>query len=278
MQIHLPLSVQSRVFVLNEICVASRVHDVSLNFAPAQQWHLLGANGAGKSSLLNVLAGLLSPNSGQIQFCGQALASYPLPYLASKRCFLQQQQISAFDIPLNQLLFFYTQQNALPNKLEACFQLNSLLHKTLSMLSGGQQQRFNIARSLLQVWANIEQGNAAIILDEPCQHLDINYQFHFMALVDELVAQGNLLIMSSHDINTSWQHASHVALLKNGKVQHSGNVNATLTLKHLNSVFAHKFEEIVADNPGQNNSLNKQKELITLQKTFVSARNQTPLA
>jgi len=267
---------------LVNVSTKGRIEQVNLLLTQGQYWHLLGPNGSGKSSLMSILAGILSTDDGQVILNEQLLDSQALPLLARQRCFLQQQQISSFDIPLQQLLEFYTQQSRLPEELELCLNLNTLLSKPLSTLSGGQQQRFNIARCLMQVWPNIQAGRALILLDEPCQQLDINYQFQLLNLLGRFSACGNLVIVTSHDINQSYRHASHVALLKNNVIHAHGIAREVLSMDNLENVFEHRFIEIstVSDVLSAPELLHASEQAFMnskgLEKTFVSATNQAP--
>lgn len=273
------------MFELSGACVGERIKNVSVSLEAGQQCHILGANGAGKSSLLNVLAGLVELEQGSIHYQKQAMENLALPVLAANRCFLQQDQASAFDIPLAQLLAFYTQYNELPDALEACLQLGGLLHKPLSVLSGGQQQRFNLARSLLQVWPAIEQGEAAILLDEPCQHLDINYQYNLMHLLCSLTNKGNCVILSSHDINLSMSYADKAILMKDGEILSRGDVNEALSLEHLEKAYSHRFVALelqsneLGDKQIEQEAIMQNMRLVKRsQKYITSAINQAPLA
>ena len=188
--------------------------------------------------------GLLMDNTGQCMLDGKAIDHSWLVELAKRRCFVQQQQAGAFDIPLEQLLSFYTQQNTIAAEVEQALSIEKLLKKPLSCLSGGQQQRFNIARNIMQVWHRAKSGDALILLDEPCQQLDINFQHKVMVLLKTLSDWGNMVVMSSHDINLSRQHASHACLIDHHAIFASGASSEVLSIQNLNKAFQHDFIEL----------------------------------
>lgn len=252
---------QALIFEAKHTSLESRIVDVDLQVERGQCWHLLGPNGAGKSSLLLMLAGLENPSSGSILCSDTAISSLSLIELAKTRCYLHQNQQYEFDIPLKQLLKFYTQTSSVPIVLDESLDVNRWLHKPLSELSGGQQQRFHIARSLCQIWPAICDGNGIILMDEPTSHLDIKFQTAIMALLQQLSESGNTVVMSSHDINLSLRYASHVGLLNRQKLVNAGVTKKQLTLKNLQSIFEHRFIEINGDSDTQ--------------KYVVSASNQT---
>jgi ABC-type cobalamin transport system ATPase subunit len=179
------------------------------------------------------------------------LHQHSLIQLATTRCFLHQQQHSEFDIPLVQLLSFYTQSATIPSAINEYLHIEPLLMKPLSALSGGQQQRFHIARNLAQIWPAILVGEGIVLLDEPISHLDIQYQSAVMNLLEYICSLGNCVIMTSHDINISQQYASHVGLLKKGHLLFQGKRSEVLSLNKLALTFEHQFTEIAETSNSQ---------------------------
>lgn len=225
------------------VSVNGRVSELNVNLDSGEQLHLLGPNGAGKSSVLALFSGLIYADKGSVFWQNNDLLDTSIDILSSCRCLLQQQQNVEFFIPLTQLLSFYTHRGELPYELEQCFQLKNLLKKSLPTLSGGQQQRFHLARVLSQVWPAIENGQALVLLDEPCQQLDVNYQALLMRLLKKICAQGNIVVMSSHDMNLSAKHASQVMFLKDQKMVCVATTESQMTVAKLNQVFDHSFVE-----------------------------------
>lgn len=205
-------------------------------------WHMLGQNGSGKSSFLLVLAGMLG--SHELSYFGKSRSSMSLAEQAKKRCFLHQSQVAHFDIPLRQLLSFYSQHDCVPEFIDRYLNCNQILGKSLSSLSGGQQQRFHIARVLSQVYPCLRRGKAIVLLDEPIAQLDIKYQVAVLALLREISSLGNVVIMSCHDINHSIEFSSHVALIKDQKIVLQGKSEDCLQQKNLVSVFEHEFYQV----------------------------------
>lgn len=249
------------IFDAQEINLLGRINNLSLQIDRGQCWHLLGPNGAGKSSILLLLAGLEHPSSGVILCSGTPMLEQSLFQHAKTRCFLHQHQQCEFDIPLSQLLSFYSQTSSIPGDLDECLEINKWLDKPLSELSGGQQQRFHIARSLCQIWPAICAGKGIIVFDEPITHLDIKFQMAIMGFLQQLCGSGNTVIMSCHDINISIKYASHVGLVHNQMLVGAGSAPKLLTLENLQKVFEHQFIEI--DDTHQS------------QKYIVSSSNQT---
>jgi ABC-type cobalamin transport system ATPase subunit len=239
------------IFALENVSLHSRVKDVHLHINKGECWHFLGPNGAGKSSLLGLLSGIETASRGLVAFNNKNIAEQSLTQLAQFRCCLQQQQQTQFDIPLWQLLQFYTQSSEVPAIIDEYLHILPLMQKPLGSLSGGQQQRFHIARNLCQIWPAVLAGNGVLLFDEPISHLDVNYQAHTMALLAKISALGNTIIMTSHDINISQQYASHIGLLQHQALIFQGVSQDVLTLENLGFVFDHKFAQINAAEQGR---------------------------
>lgn len=260
---------------MQDIILHNRIEVPYLELDKGQNWHLLGANGAGKSSLLAILGGIITPDSGVVTFKQNPLSNIPLIEMAKTRAYLQQNLHCEFDIPAKQLLSFYTPYSVLPAIVDEHLQLNSLLHKPLSKLSGGQQQRFYIALAILQVWTSIKHGEALLLLDEPLQQLDPKYQSAVLRLLQAFSTEGNTVVCACHDVNLSSAYASHVALLYERKVFRKGATSKILNLDNINHIFDHTFIEIDNGNNASNSDNSKalQKTNIRQKKFFSNASN-----
>ena len=162
---------------------------------------LLGESGSGKSTLLHLIAGLDRPDSGEIQFAGQAVHSDTESSLAEMRrsqlslVFQQFHLISTLTI-LDNIRF----QAALCQRLDSAYEselverlgLGSQLKKFPYQLSRGQQQRVAIARALMH-------KPELVLADEPTGNLDEASSLEVMKLFTDLVKQaGSSLLMVTH--------------------------------------------------------------------------------
>lgn len=205
----------------HDLGLKGRLLPLSLTFAAGQQVHLLGANGAGKSSLLCLLAGLINPDSGRVCWQGRELSEWGLLALATRRCLLEQQAVPAFSLTVADSLRFYAgidDCRALPALLEEHLKIAQFFQQPLNQLSGGQLQRVNIARNLLQIWSAIQTGQGLILLDEPTQGLDLQHQHLLFQLATCLCGLGNTLVISHHQLEHAFNYAQQLLLLKNGKL------------------------------------------------------------
>ena len=158
---------------------------VSLTLMPRDFITVVGPNGAGKTTLLKCLAGLLTPDSGEItRRDGLKLRYIP-----------QRMQVEP-SMPMNVTHFLKLNNQA--SNLEATaaeIGITALLQRPLHGLSGGEWQRVLLTRCLMTT-------PDAIILDEPAQNLDIAGQLQFYALLDSIHKdRGIAIVMVSHDLH-----------------------------------------------------------------------------
>ncbi|MBT1450133.1 ABC transporter ATP-binding protein [Glaciecola sp. XM2] len=233
---------------LSNITLDARLHDVSLQMQQGHWWMLLGANGAGKSSLLNLVAGIEHQYHGGIALNNESLQAHTFAELARVRCLVSQAYSSAFSITVSELLRFFTSIDALPALIESKLELSLLLTHDFDKLSGGEKQRVHLARNLMQVWPMIEQGKALILLDEPLQQLDVKHQFEVLSLFEALREKGNLLVMSHHDVNQAMHYATHACLLSHGRVIEAGKSSDVLTQSNVEGLYQQRFTKIKSEN------------------------------
>src|SRR6056297_3086641 len=193
---------------------------------------LLGANGAGKSSLMRTIATLQSPSYGTICFNGKDIQKNPntvrrvLGYLPQE--FGVYPKTSAIE-----LLHHIGVMKGLLDRNKRTLQIESLLHQTnlwdhrkkyVHTYSGGMRQRFGIAQALL--------GDPRIIIvDEPTAGLDPEERHRFLNLLSK-VGQNIIVILSTHIVADIYNLCSDMAVLDRGQVVVHGNpAELVLTLE-----------------------------------------------
>lgn len=228
---------------LRSVSLDKRIEDVSCLCRSGQSVHLLGENGAGKSSLLEVIAGLTVADDGHCEINGTPVNVLTLPELARFRAFHAQSSSATFALSVQEYLHFYASSavSPLPAMLEFTMEVSHLLTRRITTLSGGEKQRVELCRALLQVWPAIEAGEALVLLDEPLQGLDIKHQYALMALTRTLTEKGNTVIMTSHDIGLSANNAHQIWLLKSGKLVADGTPSEVVSEINLNATFGCHF-------------------------------------
>lgn len=187
---------------------------------------LLGESGSGKSTLLHLIAGLDTPDSGDIEILGQNLTGLNDSALANMRrtqvslVFQQFHLIPTLNVADN-IRF----QAVLCGRLDAAFEtrlverlgLQSQLKKYPHQLSRGQQQRVAIARSLLH-------KPPLVLADEPTGNLDEQSSLEVMSLFSELVKNaGSSLLMVTHSREMA-AFMDRSVLLHNGRLSEIDDV------------------------------------------------------
>ena len=147
---------------------------------------LIGANGAGKSTTLRAIAGLVKPASGRIHLQAEDITGLSPDKIVSKGITLVPEGRRVFpDLTVleNLKIGAYLRKDNLEDDIKWVYDLFPRLKErswqAAGTLSGGEQQRIILARALAQ-------QTPCLILDEPTNHLDIKYQLELMDLVKGL--------------------------------------------------------------------------------------------
>lgn len=178
---------------------------LSLQLKPGELLQIKGKNGAGKSSLLRILAGLAQPDEGELAYLSQPLSTQLADY-AANLCFIGHQSGIHEQLTALENMQFWRAAAELKvvddYALLASLGLAGLEDIPCKMLSAGQQRRVSLAR----LWAT----NAQIwILDEPFTALDQSAISHLQQHFIQHLAQGGAIILTTHQPLTIDYHALH---------------------------------------------------------------------
>lgn len=215
--------------------------DVSLNIPQNGITALIGANGAGKSSLLSFMARLRPLESGSIAYNGRDLASTPTTEIAKMLSILTQENSIHSRISVRDLLLFgrYPYHQGRPTDEDkqiveqaiVQFQLEPLAHRYLTELSGGQRQRALIAMVFCQ-------STEYVLLDEPLNNLDMYYARNLMQLLRELTHEHQrTTVVVLHDINQASAYADYVVAMQKGRVAVQGTPEEVFTVENIKLLF-----------------------------------------
>jgi len=192
------------------------VRDVCLQLAPGEIHCLIGRSGCGKTTVLKLAAGLLSPQQGQVQLKGQAVQqpTADMGFVFQSPTLLDW--LSVLDnvlLPLSLHGAVTPAQRAHAQQLLGQMGLAALCHDKPHQLSGGQQSRVALARALVT-------QPAVLFMDEPFAALDAitreDLQRDFLALCQ---AQGTAVLFVTHDMAEAVYLADHVSLMHAGRIQ-----------------------------------------------------------
>lgn len=204
---------------------------------------ILGPNGSGKTTLLHLLAGLSTPQQGEIRLNGRALDTYNRREMAQQISLVEQSHeirlpFSVWDVVLMgrqayQPFFGFDSQEDRLIAEQALRATNSfsLRHRAVTELSGGEQRRILIARALAQ-------NTPLMIYDEPTSQLDIRYQLEICELLQELrEEQSRSIIVTLHDINLASLYCDRLLLLQDGRVAYRGTPQEVMTSENLARIY-----------------------------------------
>ena len=197
------------------------LRDVSLDAYAGELMGLIGPNGAGKTTLMRAILGLTRRSSGSVLAGGKALNSATVGYVPQRHEFAWDFPISVRDAVLSGLtgsLGWWrrpglAQQRAVEEALKRA-DLTHLSARPVGELSGGQKQRVLVARALAL-------RPTLLLLDEPFTGLDMPTQDLLTDLFHTLAAEGQAIIMSTHDLLGARAHCDRLTLV-NGTILASG--------------------------------------------------------
>ncbi|MGQ0564955.1 MAG: ABC transporter ATP-binding protein [Gemmobacter sp.] len=197
--------------------------DVTIRFRKGQLTTLLGRTGAGKTTLMRAIAGLVVPDRGTIALDGadwQHLAPWQRPVAMVTQAFINYPHLSVLDnvaFPLLRRRVPRDEARDTARDMLGRVGLATMTDRRPGQLSGGQQQRVAIARALVK-------KSPVVLLDEPFVNLDYKLR---EGLREELVdllrtEQGTIVIYASTDPREALQMGDAVVLLAEGQVVQAG--------------------------------------------------------
>lgn len=211
------------------------IKNMSFSVGQGEFIGLLGANGSGKSTILKLGSGILSPAEGAVLLWSKPLRAYHNRDRAKLISYLPQTLDIAVPFTVQELVSMGLYPYDIPPvmSVDSALELVGLQDKAsayLSDLSGGEKRRTFIAMTLVQ-------GAGLLMLDEPLANLDIKYQIELVRLLKKLRDTKNIsIIMALHDINIALQF-SKVMLVKDGALLATGKPEDILTEELLKDAF-----------------------------------------
>lgn len=206
-----------------------KLHGVNLEAADGDYMVVLGPSGAGKTLLLECIAGLRKPDSGLILIDGNDVTS--LPPEKREIAFLPQNyalwpHMRVFDniaYPLRCRGISENEIKRMVKRVSDELEIDHILDRKPASLSGGEQQRVALARAL--VW-----GFKAILLDEPTAALDPALRWSTWKLLRELHKRLKFTaIHVTHDVAEAFALATKSAFMNEGKIVKQGSLSEVLS-------------------------------------------------
>jgi len=218
-----------------EATLADRSLDLSIDLQTGHTLAVLGANGAGKSSLLDILAGLLRPDTGRASLAGRTLfdlgGAHPARWLPPHRrgvSLLAQQPLLFPHLTVLDNVAFGPRsagQSRRQSRVAAVHWLEEVdaLHladRKPAQLSGGQSQRIAVARALAS-------DPALLLLDEPLAALDVAVAQDVRRMLRRVLA-ARTVVFVTHDILDALTLADRVVVIRDGVIVEQGPTRQVL--------------------------------------------------
>lgn len=207
---------------------------------------VIGPNGSGKSTLLGAIAGTIEPHSGSVEVDGPAPAFVLQSTDVDKSLPITAREAVALARYPTLGLFrrFRADDRAAIDSALARMAVTELADRQLHDLSGGQRQRVLIAQGLAQ-------HTDVLLLDEPLTGLDVASRAIILDVIDQEVANGRTVVMTTHDLDDA-RRCDQVLLLDTTPIA-LGPPDDVLTAQHLRRAFGGRFirigDELLLDDP-----------------------------
>ncbi len=196
------------------------VNGLTLHVPRGSVYALLGDNGAGKSTTMKVLAGLIPPHAGRAEILG--FPCWNRAYELRHRVGYVPEKPKFYDWMTVAKIGWFTSAFHRPGFLEHyddwLEKLGLDRGKKLKELSKGGYARVGLALALAA-------DPQVLLLDEPTSGLDLLTRREFLASLVELAAEGRTILISSHSIAELERFTSHVAFVKDGRVMLSSTLD-----------------------------------------------------
>jgi iron complex transport system ATP-binding protein len=184
---------------------------------------VMGRNGTGKSTLLDIVAGLRAPDSGKVVLRDRDLRTWAAKDRSRSISHLPQGTRNELPFSVEQVVLMGRYAYAdrwFESKEDQTYAQDAMLRmdclqfrdRLYSTLSGGEQQRVLLA-------ACIAQCPRVMLFDEPSTYLDVHQQLQCFSTLAALAREGALCIAVTHDLNLALAHCSRVLILDRGKLK-----------------------------------------------------------
>lgn len=216
--------------------------NVNLSVEQGDSVCILGANGCGKTTLFNCIAGNFKLAKGCILIDGKPIESYSVTELAKTIGIVYQEHSVAFPYTSLEVVrmgrtpylgMFQTPGQEDTDMAYSIMEEMGIAHlaeKPYSRISGGQRQLVLIARTLCQ-------NPKAILFDEPTSHLDFKNQALVMKTLRNLSDKGMTIIMTSHSPAHAWQVSNKTVLMGKGGIIDQGPPRQVMTGENLEKTY-----------------------------------------
>ncbi len=216
---------------------------LELEIRPGCFYGIVGRNGCGKTTLLDLMTGVRRPAAGGIRLWGRELSRYARRELARGLALAPQEFAIDFPFSVWETVLMGRHPHlprfsspsardlALVEEAMAELAVDRLASKLVTELSGGEKQRVVLARVLAQ-------DTPVILLDEPTSNLDVNHSLAVLGVMEQRVRRrGCTVVAVLHDLALAAAFCDRLVFLSGGRVFAAGPTAEVLTADNLAAVF-----------------------------------------
>ena len=213
-----------QVIQIKDVCKAfdqlQVLNNISLSVEEGEIFGLLGPSGAGKTTLIKMLMGLLSATSGNIAILGKELdkkidESFPSFGMVLDNDGLYDRLNCYDNLELYARIYSISNRKKVINDLLEKVGLIESSKKSVSNLSKGMRQRLSFARAILH-------SPKIVFLDEPTSGLDPATTLQIHSMMKMLKESGTTIFLTTHNMNEAQKMCDHLALLNEGNIVEEG--------------------------------------------------------
>lgn len=220
------------------------LEDVTLEMHQGENWVILGRNGSGKTTILEMLTGYLFPSSGTVTVLGHKYGEVDIREVRKEIGYIGpslMEKLSLSDpvweVVATGAYAFLRFYQAIPEEVKAQaialleeMNLGELAFHPFGTLSQGERKKAMLARCLM--------GNPKLlIMDEPCAGLDLYEREKMLAEVDKLKRRNVMVVYVTHHVEEIVPLFTHVALIHGGQLAGAGRKEEVLTKEMLQAVY-----------------------------------------
>ena len=236
------------------------LQDINLRVPRGEVFGILGANGAGKTTMFKILASLTLPTTGTCRVLGHEVVEESKAARELLTYVVSEERSLLWRLTGRQNLQYFAALNNIPrraarqsiNRLLALLSLEEAADRRVMFYSTGMRQKLNMARGLLT-------DPQILLLDEPTRSLDPVSAFSLWRFIKEELVEGmgKTILLATHNLEEARWLCNQMAILHRGRVQASGSVaqlTARLDEQHRYSLKLHPsgngVHGVLAQSPG----------------------------
>jgi iron complex transport system ATP-binding protein len=219
------------------------IDGVSLTLAPGRFYGVVGPNGCGKTTMVDLLCRFRAPQQGRIDYNGKRLSAFSKRQLAREISLVPQNFYINFPFRVRDVVMMgrypYIPRFGRPSGRDAgivadvmaAADVAGMAERLVTELSGGERQRVVFARALAQ-------DTPVLILDEATSNLDVGHAIRLLGLAARRVQQESKTVLAVfQDINQAAAYCDHLVFMCRGKVAAHGDTRDVLNPDTVRAVF-----------------------------------------